>query len=49
MPIDFNRVPPRVEVPPPPQPSMIVWIVLLVLMIGAGADVKNAVNFGFSE
>jgi hypothetical protein len=37
MPIDFNRVPPRVEVPPSPQPSMIVWIVLLVLVLSAGA------------
>ncbi|KVO94345.1 hypothetical protein [Burkholderia ubonensis] len=37
MPVDFNRVPPRVEVPPPPQVSMIVWTVLLVLVTGAGA------------
>jgi hypothetical protein len=37
MPIDFNRVPPRVKVPPAPQPSMLVWVILLVLMIGAGA------------
>jgi hypothetical protein len=37
MPVDFNRVPPRVEVPPAPQPSMIVWMVLLVLVMGAGA------------
>ncbi|KUZ98566.1 hypothetical protein WI41_02590 [Burkholderia latens] len=37
MPVDFNRVPPRVEVPPAPQPSMIVWTILLVLVLGAGA------------
>ncbi|MBR8299562.1 hypothetical protein KDW49_02310 [Burkholderia dolosa] len=37
MPVDFNRVPPRVVVPPPPQASMIVWTVLLVLVMGAGA------------
>ncbi|RQR66284.1 hypothetical protein DIE18_00595 [Burkholderia sp. Bp9125] len=37
MPVDFNRVPPRVAVPPPPQVSMIVWTVLLVLAMGAGA------------
>ncbi|KVL29072.1 hypothetical protein WS98_27585 [Burkholderia territorii] len=37
MPVDFNRVPPRVEVPPAPQPSMIVWTILLVLVMSAGA------------
>ncbi|RQR49644.1 hypothetical protein DIE19_31425 [Burkholderia sp. Bp9126] len=37
MPVDFNRVPPRVEVPPAPQASMIVWTVLLVLVMGVGA------------
>lgn len=37
MPVDLNRVPPRVEVPPAPQPSMIVWAILLVLVMGAGA------------
>ncbi|HDV6324270.1 TPA: hypothetical protein RJR39_000302 [Burkholderia cenocepacia] len=37
MPVDFNRVPPRVAVPPPPQVSMIVWTVLLVLVMCAGA------------
>ncbi|CAN0625834.1 conserved protein of unknown function [Burkholderia multivorans] len=36
MPVDFNRVPPRVEVPSPPRVSMIVWTVLLVLVMGAG-------------
>ncbi len=37
MPIDFARVPPRVSVPPPPRPSVILWAILLVLMIAAGA------------
>jgi hypothetical protein len=37
MPIDFNRVPPRVAVPPAPRASMIVWSVLLILVMGAGA------------
>ncbi|OED15203.1 hypothetical protein [Burkholderia sp. A2] len=37
MPVDFNRVPPRVAVPPSPQVSMIVWAVLLVLVVAAGA------------
>ncbi len=37
MPVDFNRVPPRVAVPPPPQVPTIVWTVLLVLVVGAGA------------
>lgn len=37
MAIDFNRVPPRAVAPPPPQASMIVWTVLLVLAMGAGA------------
>lgn len=37
MPVDFNRVPPRVKVPPPPQASMIVWTVLLVLVMSVGA------------
>ncbi len=37
MPVDFNRVPPRVDVPPPPRASMIVWTPLLVLVMGAGA------------
>ncbi|KUY57101.1 hypothetical protein [Burkholderia sp. RF2-non_BP3] len=37
MPVDFNRVPPRVVVPPPPRVSMIVWTILLVLVMGAGA------------
>ncbi|KML60493.1 hypothetical protein VL15_08880 [Burkholderia cepacia] len=37
MPVDFNRVPPRVEVPPAPQPSMIVWTIALILVIGVGA------------
>ena len=36
MPVDFNRVPPRGEVPPPPQISMIVWTILLALVLGAG-------------
>ncbi|MGF6964861.1 hypothetical protein OKW43_001866 [Paraburkholderia sp. WC7.3g] len=37
MPVDFNRVPPRVDVPPPPRVSMIVWTVLLALVMAAGA------------
>ncbi|WP_322082522.1 hypothetical protein [Burkholderia sp. BCC1972] len=37
MPVDFNRVPPRVAVPPPPYVSTIAWPILLVLVIGAGA------------
>jgi hypothetical protein len=37
MPVDFNRVPPRVKVPPAPQVSMIIWTALLVLVIGVGA------------
>lgn len=37
MPIDFKRVPPRVDVPPPPQVSMIVWAVLLGLVMAVGA------------
>ncbi len=37
MPVDFNRVPPRVDVPPPPRTSMIVWMPLLVLVMAAGA------------
>jgi hypothetical protein len=37
MPVDFNRVPPRVAVPPAPQLSMVVWTILLILVMGAGA------------
>ncbi|MEK6421144.1 MAG: hypothetical protein V4801_16230 [Burkholderia gladioli] len=37
MPVDFNRVPPRVKVPLAPQASMIVWTVLLVTVMGLGA------------
>ncbi|WP_227461265.1 hypothetical protein [Cupriavidus pauculus] len=37
MPVDFARVPPRVRVPPPPRPAIILWAILLVIMIGAGA------------
>ena len=40
MPVDFNRVPPRVAVPPPPHISMIVWSILLVLVMGAGAGLS---------
>ncbi|MBJ9941713.1 hypothetical protein I7819_17705 [Burkholderia multivorans] len=57
MPVDFNRVPPRVEVPPAPQPSSVVWTILLVLMMGAGAalaivfwpagEPTNTLRFGF--
>lgn len=57
MPVDFNRVPPRVEVPPAPQPSMVVWTILLVLVMGAGAalaivlwpagEPTNTLRFGF--
>ncbi|MEX3917146.1 hypothetical protein AB4Y43_13045 [Paraburkholderia sp. BR10872] len=37
MPVDFKRVPPRVEVPPAPRASIIAWTVLLVLILGVGA------------
>lgn len=37
MPIDFNRVPPRVDLPPAPKVSLIAWTFLLVLVIAAGA------------
>ncbi|WP_175840322.1 hypothetical protein [Burkholderia contaminans] len=37
MPIDFNRVPPRENVPAAPQVSMIIWTILFVLVMGAGA------------
>lgn len=37
MPVDFNRVPPRVDVPPAPRPSLIVWLSQLALFAGAGA------------
>ncbi|HDR9046109.1 TPA: hypothetical protein QDA94_000299 [Burkholderia vietnamiensis] len=35
--IDFNRVPPRADVLPPPRVSMIAWTALLLLVIAAGA------------
>ncbi|WP_081077929.1 hypothetical protein [Burkholderia pseudomultivorans] len=57
MAVDFNRVPPRVEVPPAPQPSMVVWTILLVLVMGSGATLAialwpvgeptNTLRFGF--
>ncbi|TCW85563.1 hypothetical protein C5O80_10300 [Burkholderia sp. SRS-46] len=37
MPVDFNRVPPRVKVPAVPQVSLIVWTILLAFVMGAGA------------
>jgi hypothetical protein len=37
MSVDFNRVPPLVAVPAPPQPSTIAWTILLVLTLAAGA------------
>jgi hypothetical protein len=37
MPVDFNRIPPRVSVPPPPQPSKPVWAALLLMVMCAGA------------
>ena len=37
MPVDFKRVPPRVEVPPAPEVSTTIWTVLLVLVMCAGA------------
>jgi hypothetical protein len=42
MPVDFKRVPPRVEVPPSPRASMIVWTVLLVFVMGVGAGLTIA-------
>lgn len=36
MPIDFERVPPRVPVPPPPRPSVIFWVILLVVTVALG-------------
>ncbi|GAA7767195.1 MAG: hypothetical protein COC14_01260 [Burkholderiaceae bacterium] len=37
MPVDFARVPPRVAVPESPQPSVVVWALLFVVIMGAGA------------
>jgi hypothetical protein len=37
MPIDFNRIPPRVSVPALPEPSKPVWAILLLVVMGAGA------------
>jgi hypothetical protein len=37
MPVDFNRIPPRVSVPPPPQLSKPFWAALLLVVTGAGA------------
>ncbi|WP_081103900.1 hypothetical protein [Burkholderia anthina] len=42
MPIDFNRVPPRVKVPAAPRVSALVWTILLVLVMGAGAGLTIA-------
>lgn len=36
MPVDFNRVPLRVTVPPAPRATMVVWAVVLVLMMSGG-------------
>ncbi|MBP0634213.1 hypothetical protein [Cupriavidus sp. AcVe19-6a] len=37
MPIDFERVPPRVPVPAPPRPLVVLWATLLAVMMGTGA------------
>jgi hypothetical protein len=37
MPIDFERVPPRVAVPEPPRPSKLLWAVLLGVVVCLGA------------
>jgi len=37
MPIDFERVPPRVPVPSPPRLSPILWANVLVAIVGVGA------------
>lgn len=42
MPVDFNRVPPRVTVPSAPKPSIIVWLVLLILVLCMGAALTIA-------
>ena len=41
MPIDFDRVPPRAEVPPPPQVSWFVWTIVLALMTAAGVGLTT--------
>jgi hypothetical protein len=37
MPIDFERIPPRLPVPPPARPSIILWTFLLALTVALGA------------
>lgn len=44
MPIDFERVPPRVAVPLPPRPSALLWAILLAMTIGLGFGLTVAVR-----
>lgn len=37
MPVDFERVPPRVQVPPPARPAPILWAILIVVIVALGA------------
>ena len=37
MPVDFQRVPPGLSVPPVPQPSKPVWAAVLLMVMSAGA------------
>ncbi|WP_162068634.1 hypothetical protein [Burkholderia sp. THE68] len=39
MPIDFERIPPRVDVPPAPRPSALLWAALLCLALCIGVTV----------
>jgi hypothetical protein len=43
MPIDFNRIPPRVSVPALPEPSKPFWAILLLVIMGVGAALTIAV------
>jgi len=57
MPVDFNRVPPRVMVPSVPKPSIVLWVVLLILILCTGTALTvatwpagqptNVFQFGF--
>lgn len=38
MPVDFARIPPRVKVPEISRPSVLVWLLLLCLVLAAGAS-----------
>ncbi|CAG9168041.1 hypothetical protein [Cupriavidus pinatubonensis] len=42
MPIDFKRIPPRIPVPPPPRPSIILWTFLLASIVALGAGLTVA-------